>query len=144
MNDPRPATDEAFLTRPMWFGISRWGWVRISFLFVVLVGTLSLWQVQRNGEQDRRRDAEITADIARDGCQQANVTRRILLDVVELSLNSTLDLTAVPGFDDLDPATQAFFINIRQLQDENRNAPDSFAAEARRVLAPIDCAAGAP
>lgn len=76
-------------------------------------------------------------------CLDRQTDRQVLRQVVDIATTpgtSRLDLTVVPGFDDLDSATQAFMRNLSQAiaaaPPQSRNAlHDTLLAQ----LPPIDC-----
>lgn len=88
---------------------------------------------------DQRRDNDARTAVLEaalsDACHRQAANRDVLRDVVTIATASSsgVDLTMVPGFDDLDPPTQAYF---RALGEMLASAP-SATARREQLLAAI-------
>lgn len=91
--------------------VSGLGYIYITALFAV-----ALLLIQHNKDDQVKRDrTEALRNDYRD-CLSRQSGRQTLRDVIIVSTSQSgairLDLTKVPGFSDLDPATQTFFRNL--------------------------------
>ena len=95
----------------LWLGVTRRRWQLVAYVFLAVMMTVSIGLVQRNSRDDReqsRRDAH-------QQCVQTNFTRQAVRDLVVFSYTQTgtaLDLTAIPSFHALDPATQLYLTDL--------------------------------
>lgn len=78
--------------------------VALAFVYSTITFLVALGAVQRAYDQTQR-----------DDCKQRQEGRETLRNVIVVATTPSagrLDLTAVPGFENLDPATQDFFRNL--------------------------------
>jgi hypothetical protein len=116
----------------------RWG-----LLFLALAYPLLSWVVVIVGDhsEDAREQEEL--DVNYVGCLRGNELRALMIEQTELAYSGGgLDLTKVPGFDDLDQATQQFF---HTLADVSRNRPNRSMVIVEAIRSQIrDCEAEYP
>ena len=113
-----PESDEFFMARPLWLGLKRWTWVKIAFAFMTFMSAFALYLVERNGDEDQQARDEIVAEGEFTNCVERNELRESFRALVVIATEGGgFDLTAVPGFVDLDAETQQFFRNLAELSD---------------------------
>lgn len=110
-----------------------------AYLVVVVGFAMCLGLIDRNGDQDRRRDAlSIQAQLDRD-CIARKDGRDVLRAVVMTAdAARTVDYRAIPSFANLDPATQQFLLDLADASNARRGG-ESFVDQALRKIPPIEC-----
>lgn len=110
-----------------------------AYLVVVVGFAMCLGLIDRNGDQDRRRDeVRIQAELDRD-CTARKDGRDVLRAVVMTAdASRAVDYRAIPAFADLDPATQAFLLQLADASNSRRGG-ESFQDQALRKIPPIEC-----
>lgn len=130
---------ESFLQkRVLW--LRRWTWLKIASIFYMglFVFSLAVLQVRDDDQRERDRQEEIQNDYK--NCLSGNDVRIQVRDLIvqAYSQGSTLDFTAVPGFEDMDIATQIYFENLTELLSSSDGDPEQLA-EALAAVPLRDC-----
>lgn len=110
----------------------RWRWLLIIGPYLALVIAAFVGFRQLEDESQQR-------------CLNRQADRQVLRQVVDIATTpssggGSLDLTVVPGFSDLDEATQAFMRNLTvRLQSAPPASRNALHDELLAQLPPIDC-----
>lgn len=101
---------------------SRW-FIIGPYLFVVLVGAFGFRQLENERQQD---------------CLNQQAGRKVLREVVieATATSRPIDLTLVPGFADLDPATQTYLQNLSKALSAGTPSDQQTLRERLLVLVP--------
>lgn len=107
----------------------RWLLIVVPYLFVAGAGTYGL---------------HLLEDEAHQRCLDRQTDRQVLRQVVDIATTTSgggqLDLTIVPGFDDLDPQTQTFITNLSHaISSEPPSTRNALHDELLNQLPSIDC-----
>lgn len=91
-------------------------------LLIGIAGALLAVRAEANHRSAGDRDILIARTVAT--CNERNITREAIRGTIDAAIEEggVEDLTKVPGFDDLDPATQQYFRNIVDLQVDDTGA----------------------
>lgn len=128
-----PQSDEFFMSRPLWLGMKRWTWVKLAFFGMMVMGMYSLFLVSENSKSDRNNRDDIILEAVGQAdfhnCIERNELRQSLRQLVVAATEGSgggIDLTVVPGFSDLDEATQQFFRNLAtpRTEEEGQSTRD--------------------
>lgn len=104
-----------------WDHVKNW---RLTVAYLILAVAVSLGYMRLEGERHAREHQ---------ACLNQQDGRTVLRAVITRAYSGqSLDLTNVPGFADLDPATQAFFSNIAVL---SRASAESGTSDKDELLA---------
>lgn len=112
-------------------------------LVVGVVGALVLVRSETNSRSDADRDILVT--FTTETCDDRNNTKDALRETITVAIEggSTegLDLTSVPGFEDLDAATQIFFQNLALVttEGEGQDSTEERLRAYRDSLVDEDC-----
>lgn len=112
-----------------------------AYALLVVALAFGQWRFVDFVDDQRAQDRQTALDADYRSCLGANSVRGTLRVLVNLTGSTSIDLTQVPGFADLDPPTQRFF---RTLRDQTANSPQSFRAQALATLQDRDCEAEFP
>lgn len=107
-----------------------------AYVALVLALAFGQWRFVSYVDDQRAQDRQQAVDADYRSCLFGNSVRGTLRALVNLTGSTGIDLTQVPGFADLDPATQRFF---RTLRDRTANDPQSFRTQALATLQDRDC-----
>jgi len=111
-------------TQKLWFGRTRWFWVKTAFAVLALssiFGHYTQYRILQDStdEQVARTHHEALQDHL--NCEHGNDLREAVRDLIRQSYSAgvSLDLTKLPSFNDLDPATQRAFAEITNILKSN-------------------------
>lgn len=97
-------------------------WILYVYVTIVMVG--GAWAVNFSQRVDNYHR-----------CQDTITARSLLLDLIIQSTNPTpLDLTGVPAYKELDPATQTYFQELQAGLGASAGSNSEFRQYAQRVL----------
>lgn len=123
----REEDDVSFFGQILFFGKTRWFWVKVvllgMFLVTLLASFLTIRKYNTDHEQDVQRQKDQDAQVYENSlaiynfCLSGNDLRVQLRNLVVFSYsqNGGTDLTVVPGFDQVDSDTQEYLRNLSDL-----------------------------
>ncbi len=123
-------------------------WIRrhpliIAYVLAIAAFTAAVAGMQREGDQRRAEDKRQTEQTTADLCETVNDQQAVLSDLLDvvLSGDSGLHLSQIPSFQQLDAATQRFFLDLEALsaQDNPNSLDERLRAFAADRLVPAEC-----
>lgn len=138
--------DSVFFREKLWFGVSRWMWIRLAFAFIVIMGAYGLYLGQQNQQEQHNRDHTALL-VQRDGrynsCLDGNKLRAEVRALIDTSYaqGGSLDLTSLPSYQALDPQTKRYMSDLNDALKAPTSAEDKAkrVADAKANVQDIDC-----